>query len=344
MATLRKRGDNYFIDYRIYGKRVRKTVGPSLEFAKEAIKSIESEVAKAKAGLLKKDAPYVELLAEFTQHCTYNISPSSRNRYRSMLDNFDRFLNTEYPRLKKVSEFKLSIFRDYQKFRQGERASNRTVNAELTVLRMMFRLSMQWGYIDANPTDGSISLEVVREAKFRYLSGKECRALLDACDAWQHPIFYALLNTGMKKQELENLLWEDVDLGARTISIAVKARGTSVKSIERIIPINDKLHEVLLEQVYQSRGSVYVFTDEKGEKIHKNRLRVTLIALAKKCGFTDVTHLSVLRHTFAAHLVMSGASLSAVKKLMGFSAVNTAMIYDSLREQEVDVAIERLEF
>ena len=45
MPVLRKRDKNYFIDYRVNGKRVRKSVGKNRKIAELALKDIEVKLA-----------------------------------------------------------------------------------------------------------------------------------------------------------------------------------------------------------------------------------------------------------------------------------------------------------
>ena len=42
-------------------------------------------------------------------------------------------------------------------------------------------------------------------------SFEECQKLLKACPEESYPIFFTYLNTGMRKADLENLEWADVD-------------------------------------------------------------------------------------------------------------------------------------
>ena len=69
-----------------------------------------------------------------------------------------------------------------------------------------------------------------------------------------------------------------------------------------------------------------------------------LIAVAKKCGFPDVTKIHTLRHTFASRLVMKGVDLPTVQKLMGHSDIQTTMIYSHLAQDHLSDAINKLDF
>jgi len=343
MATLRKKGNNYFIDYRVEGRRRRKNVGKSKKIAELALKDLEVKLAKRELGFEVKDNTYQKLIFDFQNYCHTNLAPNTQIRYKAIVDNFNRFLKIDFPHLQKISHFQPKVFEDFKRFRKGEGAHNRTINAELVVLRMIFKLAAQWGYAKENPTDGVSRLKITQKNAPRFLTESECQKLLQASDEWLYPIFYAFLNTGMRKSELENLEWADIDFNRRKIKIRVKD-GWSPKTNEREIPINNGLLEILKKQKQSANGSRWVFPDEEGGKIYKNRLRKRLITLTKRLGFPEITQVHALRHTFASHLVMKGVDLATVKKLMGHSDIDTTMIYSHLTEKHVDGAVEILEF
>ena len=343
MATLRKKGNAYFIDYRVNGRRLRKSVGRSKKIAELALKDLEVKLAKNELGFLKADQSFEKLLADFKAYCQTNLAPSTRKRYGSILDNFLRFLSQSPIRLEKLSQFTPKAFEDFKQFRKSEGAENRTVNAEMIVLRMMFRLAITWGYQKANPTDGVSRLRVPTTVAPKFLTEEQCKQLLEASDDWLRPVFFAFLNSGMRKSELENLEWRDVDFDRRKIKIAVKDDWTP-KTNEREIPVNDGLLNVLKEQRAKANGSRYVFPDEDGNRIYKNRLLKRYKALAKKLNFGEADTVHSLRHTFASHLVMKGEGLATVKRLMGHADIDTTMIYSHLTEKHVDAAVDKLNF
>ena len=343
MATLRKKGSAYFIDYRVNNRRFRKAVGRSKKIAELALKDLEVKIAKRELGFEQKDGQIEKLISDFRTYCKTNLAPSTDKRYKSIIDNFERALLHHYPHLNKLSDFHPKIFEDFKQFRKEEGAENRTVNSEMIVIRMMFRLAVTWGYLRANPTDGVSKLRVPSTVAPKFLTEEQCRNLLQTCDDWLRPILFAFLNTGMRKGELENLEWSDVDFGRRKIKIAVKDDWTP-KTNEREIPINDGLLGVLKDQRSKVNGSRYVFPDEIGNRIYKNRLLKRFKTLAKQLKFGETDTIHALRHTFASHLVMKGVDLATVKKLLGHSDIDTAMIYSHLTVKHIDEAVDRLKY
>jgi site-specific recombinase XerD len=77
----------------------------------------------------------------------------------------------------------------------------------------------------------------------------------------------------------------------------------------------------------QSAG--YVFLDADGQPFDEKRLARRLAEARKKAGLRHFGW-HTLRHTFASHLAMSGASLAAIQQLMGHSMITTTMRYAHL--------------
>lgn len=341
MATLRRRNDKYFVDYRINGRRFRKAIGPSKRIAELALKDIEVKIAKGELGFSPKDNSLEKLFEEFPKYSKINHAPNTYERYRGILDNFKSFLATR-PYINKISHLDPKLFEDFKHFRKEGKTGDKTVNIELQMLRGMFNLAKKWGYCQNNPTDGITFFRITKTQEPRFLSKEECAKLLDNCGNELYPVFFTFLNTGMRRGELLNLEWKDIDFERKRIKIRAK-ENWEPKTSERYIPMNDNLIRALKKHKGNTKNSL-VFTGNKGEKIHRNELRKELIRITKKCGFPDVTKLHSLRHTFASHLVMNGVDLPTVKKLMGHSDIETTMIYSHLADEHVDKAVEKLEF
>ncbi len=343
MATLRKKNGFYFVDYRVNGRRVRKSVGKSKRIAELAHKDIELKLARNEMGLEPKDGELNKLFTDYLEYIKTHLAPTSQKRYRGIVENFKAYLRL-FPFISKTSQLSIKFFQDYQAHRKNEGAANKTINNELICLRAMFNLAIKWEYVRNNPTHNVAFLKEEVNKKPRFLSKEECKILLKNADEFLYPIFYTLLYTGMRKSELENLEWSDVDFERRKIKIRYKD-DWSPKSSEREIPINEGLYELLKDRKTktQAKACRYVFHND-GQKIEPNFLRNHLLPLTKQCGFGDVTKIHSLRHTFASHLVMSGVDLPTVKRLMGHADIETTMIYSHLADEHVDRAVEKLRF
>jgi integrase len=179
----------------------------------------------------------------------------------------------------------------------------------------------------------------------RFLSIEETKKFLSACPPDLYPIYFTFLNTGMRKAELENLEWDDIDFKRRKIQIRRK-EFWQPKTGEREIPISGQLDEILQQLKDKNDREIksnFVFPDKGGGKI-KTKLRRKLIQIARQAGIDGLTKIHTLRHTFASHLVMQGVNLPTVKKLMGHSDIQTTMIYAHLAPDHLSDAVNKLPF
>jgi integrase len=225
--------------------------------------------------------------------------------------------------------------------RKGARA--KTINFEIDTLRTIFNLAIKWEYLKENPTQKITRLKVSDSKAPRFLTKEECRRFLDHCPDNLRPIYLTFLNTGMRKAELENLEWADIDFDRRHIKIRRKPFWKP-KSGEREIPINQQLFDLLTRlKKANDRGvkSNFVFPHTDGSKL-KTKLRRMLIRVAEEAGIENLTTLHALRHTFASQLIMKGVDLPTIQKLLGHSDIQTTMIYSHLAPDHLADAVEEL--
>lgn len=344
MATLRQKQNGvYFVDYHVNGRRVRKVLGKVKRLAELAAKEIEIKLERGQLGLeTQKDTDIAKLFDEFRGYSLTRHSPATQKRYKAIIDNWLAFLK-EYPYISKISQLNPKLFADYQAYRKKQGRANKTINTEVKCLQGIFNLAMDWNYCKANPGKGvdMLKLEVNKAPDF--LTKTQCKKILEGADDFMRPILYTFLHTGMRKAELENLEWNDVDFDRKKIKIRYKDNWRP-KTSEREIPINNGLMDVFLAQKAKAGDGLSLVFPRDGEKIEPNYLRKKFMQLTKALGFGDITCVHTLRHTFASHLVMSGVDLPTVQKLMGHSDITTTMIYSHLADEHVERAVEKLNF
>ncbi len=366
MGNIYKRGRVWYLDVRVNGQRVRKRVGSSKKVALLALQDAEVKTARDEFGFAKNDIGVPRFFELFLDYSRTNHRTPTTNRYRAVIDHFQSFLATNCSEIAFLSQITPETIDRYKVWRKdawvnpngdqiesqkdikahtrkGARAH--TINFEVGTLRTIFNLAIKWDYLKENPTKGVKKLKVEDSKRPRFLTADECQRLLEACPTDLYPIYFTFLNTGMRKAELENLQWTDIDLKRNRISIRQKDFWQP-KTGERDIPINTPLKDLLSRLKPSSRQDTknnFVFSSKDGGKI-KTKLREKLIRIAKQAGIQDLTRLHTLRHTFASHLVMNGVDLPTIKKLMGHSDIETTMIYAHLAPDHLSDAVDKLRF
>ena len=366
MARIYKREKNWYLDYSYKGRRIRKKVGNSKKIAELALKDIELQIARDEYKLTKQDIKVEHLIDRFLEYNSTNNRESTTKRYRSIMNHFKEFLEIKNISSLKASQLNEGIIEQYKSFRKNtytnpngykinskkeikkntrKGARSRTINIEVDGIKYMMNLAVKWNYLRENPIKSVKSLKQDDKKPFRFLSTEEIKMFLEKTPDHLYPVFFTLLHTGMRKGEVENLCWSDLDLERRKIFIRSK-EDWNPKTGEREIPINDDLYKVLLELKKKSNNrspKKRIFELTKYGKSH-NFLRRELLKVAKEAEIENFTQLHSLRHTFASHLVMNGVDLPTVKKLLGHADIQTTMIYAHLAPDHLVDSVNKLKY
>ena len=210
-----------------------------------------------------------------------------------------------------------------------------TVDRKLEVLRAMFNWAIQQGGVGGpNPMAG-VKLFKPNNEIVRYLTADEYAAVLDAAnrERWYvRPVIEVAANTGLRKQNILRLRWEECDFGTGVIRV------TKTKSKKTVtIPMTEAARAVL-ERVQKKTGRyAYVFCHFEGEQAGlpigdiKKSWKTVLVA----AGIRRPFRFHDLRHSCASQLVMNGASLMAVKEILGHESLKTTLRYAHLSPEYV---------
>jgi len=337
MACIYKRGRRYYLDYRANGRRIRKSVGTNKKLAELALKELEVQLHK---GILPEALPKTEIskfIDEFLASCKATVRPETYRKYSIVLSQFLEFLkNSPFVRL--VQHIQTYHIEKYKVERLGKRKPS-TVNSDIKCFNTFFNYAKRLGYIAENPVKDVKRVKVPQQRP-RFFSKDELKRFFEACSEFDYALFSTLLYTGMRKGELRNLEWEDVDFERRIITIRVKDEWEPKGRQAREIPIHDKIFPVLQRHKEVNGTCRWVFSRKDGSQIVGIYRRFQEIA--RKAGM-DKAKVHTFRHTFASYMVMSGVDLPTVQKLLGHKDITTTMIYAHLAPEHLKSAVSKLE-
>jgi len=211
--------------------------------------------------------------------------------------------------------------------------SSRSVHRKLTSLRTYCKYLIRLGDLDSNPLDRVLKPKLNKRVP-AFVEEAKMDQLLDDFDFGtdfegirNRLVLDLLYQTGMRRSELIGLNTRAVDLPGKSLKVMGK-RGK-----ERIIPLNDEL-TVSIEQYLPVRKAVVLEPEEdrlfitgKGKPVYDllvyrivNKYLAMVTTLDKKSPH-------VLRHTFATHMLNSGADLNAIKELLGHANLSATQVY-----------------
>ncbi|MGD9152192.1 MAG: site-specific integrase [Gammaproteobacteria bacterium] len=245
--------------------------------------------------------------------------------------------------------------------------STSTVNRDISALKVVFSKALEWGFIEHNPIvklktlradDSGIVryLEVEEEIRLRQaLDEREAglRAARERSNEWRKdrgyskwpgfqgdylkPMVLLSLNTGIRKGELLNLIWEHINFKTKILMLP----GSATKSAKkRYIPLNGEACEILKYwQMVSGRKRGLVFFNQEGKKftdIKKSWISLRQAAKIKNFRWHD------MRHHFASKLVMAGVDLNTVRELLGHADIKMTLRYAHLAPEHKARAVAKL--
>jgi integrase len=216
---------------------------------------------------------------------------------------------------------------EYRKQRMQEKGANRktfvapsTVNRELGILRNMLRLASEWYDLELKPLKFEMAKE---EQKERIFSESEIRRLIDNSDIPLRYIIMVAINTGMRKSEILNLEWDQVNLEGGFITVV--AQKSKTRRIRRI-PLNHSMSELFYRPNLSRNGNQYVFENPKTGKPIVDFKR-GWESLLKRLGIKG-TRFHDLRHSFATYALLSkGGDLVSLQATLGHANISTTGRY-----------------
>ena len=262
---------------------MRKSVGKSKKLAILAQKEVEVQLAKRKLGWEEiRDPTFCDFQEKYLQYLKANTRPTTYVRYRKALQHFTNFLTSYGTPSAKLSQISFQLIEEYKPER-SKAVKPLTVNVELKVLKALYNFAMKCKCAKENPvSEVSFYREVEKKPKF--LQGKEIKELLDNSNGL-YPVLYTFLKTGLRKSELINLKWKDIDFKRKYITVESKEDWRTKTGNTREIPVGDDLVGILNKL---PKASDYVFINSNGRK-YGFHLTERVKRLAKSVGISDMT-------------------------------------------------------
>jgi integrase len=352
-----RRGGQFYADYYADGKRIRKKIEAADQ--KEAkkkfrqlVKSEQRKITREKekreknGEMQRKDimsltpgrapstpgvflkVPIEDFLIRFNNYTAVERAKETQYRYKIAM----RYLQDIQP-IKYLQDITPTVLENYKRqlLKQGKNAEN--INRLLQALKTMMRIAERWKLIEKQ--DWAL-VKRLKQKKGRVVfhTENELQAMLKAVPAWYRLIIKLGARAGLRRGEMAELRWEDIDFEHNQIYV----RANKTENY-RYVPISADLKEEL-EQTPRSKDGFVVSPIGDCSRSSKYFITAAYSKLMKSIGFKSFVH--KLRHTFASHLVQKGVELYTVSKMMGHSSIEMTEIYAHLAPQTLQEAIKMI--
>ncbi len=272
------------------------------------------------------------ILQKFCEYSNYikGYTPDTIRRYKTSVERLYRV--AKITQMEEINEKNVRNFFFFGRV-ECHWLPNSFINYHKS-LKIFFRWCIKEGYMKSDPL---LDIEMPRLEKRlpTRLTKQEAQKLLEVVYNFpydykflrfrNHAIFAILLFAGLRKKELLNLKFADVDM--ENMSVYVR-QGKGRK--DRIIPICPRLAEILkvyVEERHRLKKTCpgFFVSLNHNEGLSENGLRHMLRKVLKVTGLKFSLH--KLRHTFATFMIEGGCDIFSLSKMMGHSDIKTTSIY-----------------
>jgi integrase/recombinase XerC len=294
-----------------------------------------------------------QLLAQFLDHLRYerNVSAHTLRNYESDLLQFFEYVapfdaqskpnatkplpnRQAEPNLKQIDHLTI---REWMATLHSDKKKKTSIARKLAALRTFFQFLVREGVIELNPAklvatprkEKKLPVHLSIEDAVRFIEtpdtetdfGKRDRAILE--------LLYA---TGVRVSELVQLDLRDVDFKNKLLRVFGKRRK------ERIVPFGDPAARALqdyldirgrflMNAAVSKRDAQPLILNYQGTRMTARSVGRLVEKYIRLCaGIHDISP-HALRHSFATHLLDSGADLRDIQELLGHARLSTTQIY-----------------
>jgi len=292
-----------------------------------------------------------ELIEQFLEHLRYerNVSAHTLRNYQSDLEQFLHFLTAaEKRKAPEISEIDHLTIREWLATLHTANKSKSSIARKLAALRTFFQFLVREGMLELNPAklvatpklEKKLPNHLSIEEAVRFIESPDPETELGKRDRAMLELMYA---TGVRVAELTTLNLADVDFRNQLVRVTGKRRK------QRIVPFGDPAgaairsylevrDQFLLHAPISKRDDAALFLNYQGTRITTRSVGRMVEKYIRICAGMHNISPHALRHSFATHLLDSGADLRDIQELLGHARLSTTQIYTHVSmEKLIDV-------
>ncbi len=285
-----------------------------------------------------------QLLTQFLEHLRYerNVSEHTLRNYASDLTQFLDHLAPPNPQSGKRSKVELGqidhiTIREWLSTLHSAQKKKSSVARKLAALRTFFQFAVREGLLELNPAklvstprlEKKLPQHLSIEEAIKFIETPDVETDLGKRDRAMLELMYA---TGVRVSELTKMGLPDIDFKNRLIRVTGKRRK------ERIVPFGEPAQEALESYLavrdkflnsapVTEREPDALFLNYQGTRITTRSVGRMVEKYIRICAGMHNISPHALRHSFATHLLDSGADLRDIQELLGHARLSSTQIY-----------------
>jgi integrase/recombinase XerC len=281
-----------------------------------------------------------KLIEQFLEHLRYerNVSSHTLRNYSSDLEQFLEFLTAYGKRnAPEVSQIDHLTIREWLASLHSAQKKKASIARKLAALRTFFQFLVREGMLELNPAklvatpklEKKLPKHLSIEEAIRFIESPDPETDLGKRDRAMLELMYA---TGVRVAELTTLNVGDVDFRNQLVLVTGKRRK------QRIVPFGDPAgaairsyldvrDRFLLNAPVSKRDEEALFLNYQGTRITTRSVGRMVEKYIRICAGMHNISPHALRHSFATHLLDSGADLRDIQELLGHARLSTTQVY-----------------
>ena len=274
---------------------------------------------------------YLDSIRKYSEHTIRN--------YKIDLYQFIEFLYKSNETML-LLDIDKDIIKEYLFSLHAKKMSDKTIARKIATLKSIFNYMAKNNIIDKNILQSIKTPKVSKKLphllsvneidKLFSIDLKDDRILMEMCIL---EIFYA---TGIRISELSKIKINNIDIEQKIMR--VKGKG----NIDRIVVLNNASIKILIKymNIFCEENQVYLFPPLNNKNKIDNHISEKAIYNITKKHLKRISNdkkLSPhsLRHSFATHLLQSGADLMSVKELLGHKSLSSTQVYTHVQLEKM---------
>ena len=210
-------------------------------------------------------------------------------------------------------------------------------------LRAMWNKAKRWNYVTSNPFE-QVKLKKRQLQNPVFVTEQQLEEIVRhiSPEVVRNAVVTAFYS-GCRLGEIVNLTWQDVKLKDGFLIIGNKDFETKGRK-QRIVPLHDKVKEILIRRFPKiiKREKHFVFCKSNGYAFTGDYFSRRFKRACRAAGVDEEIHFHCLRHGAATKMIMSGAPLPSVQRILGHANIQTTMIYAHPDIEDLREAVNKL--
>ena len=330
--TITKRNNKYYCRFQIKGERHHYLCKGAVN--KQQAEQIESalkfKLMQQQNGVIPRDGKKYslkEIINDYINWATLNKISYQKDIYRL------KIVQEQWKHLKYIDDLKPIHIEELKKYLLENGRSEVTINRFLEILSKMFNIGILNKKVKENLINSNTKFKK-KNYSVRFLTKQEEKRLLKVLPDSFRNLVKADLNCGLRRENICELDWKQINMNLRYIEV-LKNKGN--KHI--IIPINDKLYEILNTTPKEKRSG-YVFINPNTGDRYRNIERMW----KKWCKEANIENLRFhdLRHTVGTRMAEKGVPVAVIKEVLAHTDIQTTMRYIHITQNHLKEALAKL--